>query len=597
MSDKKTKVFAAIIISVSVVLAITSVWNDSLIVDEIPHIGAGYSYLVKHDLRLNPEHPPLAKDLAAIPLLFLKLKQDAFETKPWLSDINGQWEFGRKLIFNSGNNADLITHLAKLPMLLFFILAAVLVFKWGKKLYGHSGGLIALTLFSFSPTVLAHARFVTTDLAALFGILIATYFFINYLESRSPKNFWLAAITFGLALLTKFSTFLLVPYFIVLALIHSGFRDGRSTRLGSISALGRTILLFIVGVLVVVWPVYFFNTYHYPPAHQKADTTYLLRSYGRRSLADTVIWASDKPGIRALSSYGLGLLMVNQRAIGGNTTYFLGEVTTSSWKKYFPIVYFIKEPLAWWGLVIVALLALLKVIHLQGPTLQGSYPQHKQQWFKNHFSELAMLLWLLIYWAVSIKSNLNIGIRHLLPTYPFAILLVSGQISKMLDSSRKRTAVFVSSFLVFFLMTWYVMETAKAYPYYLPYFNQTVGGSSGGYKYVVDSNLDWGQDLKRFSQWVKENKIPKIELDYFGWADPVYYLGNSYERLSSQKYKSAEDFRAHNHTNGWLAVSATFLEGSEGGPPERPSPINYLWLQQIQPVTTIGHSIFVYQIK
>src|SRR3989344_4665987 len=109
------------IITIAVILAITSFWNDSVIVDEVPHIGAGYSYLTKQDMRLNPEHPPLAKDIAALPLLFLGLKQSAFQTRSWTTDINGQWEFGRNLIFNSNNNAEYITHAVKLPMLLFFV--------------------------------------------------------------------------------------------------------------------------------------------------------------------------------------------------------------------------------------------------------------------------------------------------------------------------------------------------------------------------------------------------------------------------------------------------------------------------------------------
>ena len=118
------KILPGLVITASVVLAIASVWGDSLIVDEIPHIGAGYSYLVKQDMRINPEHPPLAKDLAAIPLLFIGLNQTAFNTPFWQGNVNGQWDFGRDLIFQSGNNANLITHLAKLPMLIFFILAA-----------------------------------------------------------------------------------------------------------------------------------------------------------------------------------------------------------------------------------------------------------------------------------------------------------------------------------------------------------------------------------------------------------------------------------------------------------------------------------------
>ena len=610
MSDQKIKIFAVIIISVAIVLAITSIWDDSLIVDEIPHIGAGYSYLVKQDLRLNPEHPPLAKDLAAIPLLFLKLKQTAFETKQWLSDVNGQWEFGKNLIYNSGNDAEKITRLAKFPMLLFFVLAAVLIFQWAKKLYGSIGGLIALLLFSFSPTILTHARFVTTDIPALFGVLLGTYFFIKYLQHSNRKNFWLASIAFGLALLTKFSTFLLVPYFLLLAIFYGLIHTQGSTlrqsyphaRL-SLAVIWKTILIFITGILIIVWPVYLFNTYKYPPAKQKDDTASLLQSYGNRTLANPVIWASDKPGLRALSSYGLGLLMVNQRAIGGNTTYFLGEVSRFGWRYYFPIVYFIKEPLAWWGLVLIALIAnFTKVIHTQGSTLRVDNFVARlslAEWFKKHFAEFAMLLWLAIYWSSSLYSNLNIGVRHLLPTYPFAILLVSGQItaiSRKLKILGLKKQLIAYSLLLSALLSWYVIENLKTWPYYLTYFNQTVRGAAGGYKYVVDSNLDWGQDLKRFSQWVKKNDIPKIELDYFGWAVPSYYLGGAYVWTNSQKYKNAEDFRARNQTNGWLAVSATFLQGSQG-PPDQYKPVNYLWLKNYRPVAIIGHSIFVYQIK
>jgi hypothetical protein len=151
-------------------------------------------------------------------------------------------------------------------------------------------------------------------------------------------------------------------------------------------------------------------------------------------------------------------------------------------------------------------------------------------------------------------------------------------------------------FIFSFLLSWYVVENIKVYPYYLTYFNQVAGGPSGGYKYVTDSNLDWGQDLIRFSDWVKKNNIPKIEFDYFGWADPYYYLKDRYIWLSSSKYKDGSDFRARNQSDGWLAISATFLQGSQG-PYDMPNPTNYLWLNSHQPVTVIGHSIFVYHIQ
>ena len=174
---------AVIIVVIAVILAITSVWNDSPIVDEIPHIGAGYSYIATGDHRLNPEHPPLAKDLAGISLKIAGIKDaPAFESKYWTEDVNGQWNFGRKLIFNSGNDAIRLVRFAKMPQLIFFVLSAIIIFAWTRRMYGYLAALIALFLFSFSPTVLAHSRFVTTDMPALFGILIATFFFIHYLK-------------------------------------------------------------------------------------------------------------------------------------------------------------------------------------------------------------------------------------------------------------------------------------------------------------------------------------------------------------------------------------------------------------------------------
>ncbi|MEK7507008.1 MAG: glycosyltransferase family 39 protein [Patescibacteria group bacterium] len=583
---QKIKIFAAVMIIIASILAITSAWDDSVIVDEVPHIGAGYSYLVKQDMRLNPEHPPLAKDLAAIPLFFLNLKQDAFQTRFWQSDLNGQWEFGRSLMFGSGNDADLIKHAAKLPMLVFFVLAAVLVFVWSRRLYGDLGAIIALILFSFSTTIMAHARFVTTDVPALFGVLLATYFFIKFLHQPSRKNILISGLTLGIALLTKFSTFLLIPYFILLVFAFWLIYKSRPP-----SIVYRLLSVLIIAFIFIIWPVYYFHTYNYPPERQRQDTETLLSSFGNRTAADAVVWLSDKPVIRALGQYGLGLLMVTQRATGGNTTYFLGEVSASGWKNYFPVVYFLKEPLAWWGLVIIALAA----------TMTKLKSLKFKEWLRNHFVEFAMLLWLVIYWGTSIKGNLNIGVRHLLPTYSFAIILVSGQVAKSikyLASSIKRKVLLNTYYLILAtLLGWYVFENLSVYPYYLTYFNQAGGGPSGGYRYVVDSNLDWGQDLLRLGRWVKENNIQKIELDYFGWADPAYYLGDRFIWLTSSKYKDAADFIGRNQSDGWLAVSATFLQGSRGTP-DKPAPINYdNWLKARQPVTVIGNSIFVYQIK
>ncbi|OGN01695.1 MAG: hypothetical protein A3G51_03140 [Candidatus Yanofskybacteria bacterium RIFCSPLOWO2_12_FULL_43_11b] len=587
----RIKFIAITIIVSAAILAVISVWNDSPIVDEIPHIGAGYSYVQKGDFRLNPEHPPLVKDLAGFALSFLSLNQSAFKTQFWTGDINGQWNFGRNLIFNSGNDAILMTRIAKLPMVLFFILSAIIIFYWTRKLYGDKAALIAVFMFSFSPTVMAHSRFVTTDVPALFGILLGTYFFIRFLQNQTKTNFTIAMIAFGIAQLTKFSLFLLNPLFIILAiswgLIHS-INSGRAmhNKIYSVAkTLFFTVAIIVLGYLAVVWPVYGLHVINYPVARQKTDTTYYLNSYGNRSIADKVVWASDKPYIRALSQYSLGLLMVTQRSVGGNTTYFLGEIKQTAWKKYFPVVYFIKEPLAFWGLAVMVLLNLAVIFKPNRYKLT--------HWLKNHFTEFSMLVWLAIYWYASIKANLNIGVRHLMPIYGFVYILLAGQLTSIENGLKNisRKQYVATCWLIAVLLGWYLFENLNVFPHYLTYFNQAAGGPKGGYLYAVDSNVDWGQDAKRLADWVDKNKITKISLDYFGWADAGFYLGSKYVWINAGRYKNAREFLADNPGGGYIAVSKSFFMGSR----EKPE-TSYAWLDSCKPVADIGNSIFVWHI-
>jgi hypothetical protein len=592
--EMKYKIFAMAVIFVAVVLAITSVWDDSIIFDEAPHIGAGYSYLIAHDMRINSEHPPLVKDLSAVPLLML-LDKSAFATKAWTADWNKQWEFGQQIIYHSGADAQLVTRVARIPMLLFFILSGILLFKWADERYGRIGGILALAVFAFSPTVMAHARFVTTDVAALFGVLYATYFYIRFLKNPTWLNGFVAAVMFGIALLTKFSTVLLVPS-LGLTVVLWGFiqaSSGIKNRIsGALKQARIAVLIFAVGFIVVVWPAYYFNTYNYPPELEQYNTAKVTSALGNQYPANLVIWAFDKPVLRAAGQYGLGLFMVMQRVAGGGTTFFLGDVAQSGGKKYFPLVYFMKEPLAWWGLIVIALAGM--VFQIRKSALLMPRPN---QWFRTHFEEVAMSIWLAIYWFMSIRSPLNIGVRHLLPTYPFAILLVSGQLIRIGGHLKtvglRQFRIFTAVITV--LLGWYIFENINTWPYYLTYFNQLFGGPSGGYRYVVDSNLDWGQDLKRFGDWVIANDIKEIELDYFGMADSDYYIPGRRLCLTPGKYRDAADFLARNESNGWIAVSASSFQGTTGMK-DSPEPINYLWLRKYTPVTTIGHSIFVWHI-
>ena len=576
----KTKLIAIVIIASATALAIASFWNDSPVVDEIPHIGAGYSYVVQHSYQFNPEHPPLAKDLAGLALLPLHLNQTAFSQKyaaNWPTDVNGEWNFGRALIFQTGNDAITLIRVAKLPMLLFFIISAWIIFVWTKKIFGDKPALLATFLFSFTPTIIVHSRLVTTDVALLAGVMASLYFFVHYLENQSTKNFWLAVIVFGFGQLTKFSAFLLIPLVVFLAILWAYANQQRLS--GMIRMAWKAILIIVFSFAFVVGPIYQLHLLNYSGQKQKADATVILGSYGNRIFADSVIWASDKPFLRPFAQYGLGVLMIFQRNVGGNQTYFLGNVYQTAVKSYFPVVYALKEPIPFLILFVVAIMGFFTYVR--------SREKNFKYWIRNHFAETALFAWAIFYWATSINANLNIGIRHLIPVYGATAILVAGQLSVLYEHVKAKRAYLA---FVGIMCSWLLAETIMVFPYYLTYFNEFAGGPAGGHRYVVDSNLDWGQDLKRLSDWVDTNNIKKISLDYFGWADPSYYLGNKAVWIRNGKYTSAKEFLRDNPAGGYIAVSATFYQQSIA------TDKNYSWLSEYQPIAIVGNSIFVWHI-
>jgi hypothetical protein len=569
---------AGLLLALMFSLCLFSMKDDSATMDEVAHLPAGYSYLTQKDMRLNPEHPPLLKDLAAFPLLFIEGINFPSDIKAWKEDINGQWDFGDYFLYHSGNPPDQMIFWGRLPMVLVLILLGFYIFKWARELFGGKVALLALFLFSFSPTFLAHGRLVTTDVGATAGIFIATYYFIKSLQKPTKKNIVLGGVAFGIAQLCKFSVILLVPLFVFLGLIWWLVRLGKLKQ-----TLKILILVFIIG-FILIWPIYQYHVWNYPPERQVRDSEVYLSPYPD-FIKKPIIWAAAKPVLRPYAQYLTGLFMVFHRAAFGNTTYFLGEVSNLGWKSYFPIVYSIKEPLAFHILTLIALLYACWLI--KKPLWQNTF-QRIKGWLKSHFPEFAMLSFIGVYWATSLISNLNIGVRHLLPVFPFTILLVSAATISFL----REPALKLKYALLGVLILWQAFSVILVYPHFLAYSNELTGGPDKTYIYTVDSNLDWGQDLKRLKKWVDEKEIDKIYVDYFGGGDVKYYLKEKYLPWWGKREPSELP------EGSYLAVSATFLQGGRGEPvPGFEQPTGYYrWLDKYTPIEKIGYSIFVYYI-
>jgi len=577
--------------------------KESAVMDELAHIPAGYGYVKYLDYRLNPEHPPLVKILSALPLSFMNLNFP-LDSSYWKSDINGQWAVGTQFLYESGNDADQIIRWARFGPMILTLILIFFIYWWSKELLGPWWALLPSALFAFSPTVLAHGHYVTTDIGAALGIFISIYYFIKYHLQPSRKNLIIAGLAFGIAQLLKFSAVILIPYLIVLLIFFYGAKVYRDLKITSeiFKRFKNLLLIFLVGFLLV-YPFYFATTLNYPPEKQRADTDFTLTSFSGgkasegelcspvRCLAELDIWASDKPLLRPYAQYLLGVLMVLQRSSGGNTTYFLGEISAAGWWYYFPITYLMKESLP---VLILILLALIIYFFNARRVLKEKRPTFAD-YLETHPGEFAMLLFVITYGAYSINSTLNIGIRHLLPLIPFIYILTASSLKHWFKSDFFKQQIKLG--IIMLLLIWFVTNVGFNYPYYLSYFNQGLG-TKNGWQYVTDSNYDWGQDLKRLKTFVENppsgENIDKIAVNYFGGGNPKYYLGDKVEYWWSAKGDPIESGIK------WLAVSINEIQNSKGKlhPGQmRNDEDEYQWLTNAyQPYARAGTSIFIYKL-
>jgi Dolichyl-phosphate-mannose-protein mannosyltransferase len=615
----------ALICLASFALMFWAARTDSAIDDELAHIPAGYGYVSQLSYDLNPEHPPLVKALAMLPVLIFEHPNFPTTSTAWTTAVNGEWSMGTQFLYQSGNSANAIIDTARVFPILLTILTIILIYLLARRLMGAWWALLPSFLFAFDPTILAHGHYVTTDVGAAFGTVLSFFFFLRYLERPSTGNLWLAGLAFGIGQITKFSTPLVTVAFIFITLVlwaremivvqrRWSWRGGRW--------LFKLILMIIIGYVFIVYPVYTLFTLRYPMAKQVSDTTEILTSFangptpagqlcsGMRCLADLDIWGAGHAVTRPYAEYLLGLLMSLQRSVGGNTIYFLGHIVNTGGWIYFPVLFLLKEPIPTLIILFVALvLAIWWVIKKR---LTFSLP------------EFSLASFIVIYWGYSMHSPLNIGIRHILPTLPPMYILAAGVWKKwvmrfnIFDLRRSIFSIAAKYILLLALLIWLILEMLFAAPYFLSYFNEFGGGVWGGYHYVTDSNYDWGQDLLRLQNWVATSGViepnDKIAVDYFGGGDPSYYLG------AREVNWSPSDGNPAAQGIHWLAVSVNQLQGAieplgaDEASNTRSASDTYSWLVALHPIATstnwfgstmgnvptpdyrIGTTIFVYKL-
>ncbi len=649
---------AGLILVIFFVVSLVVSSQDSTTMDEKAHIPSGYSYVRYGDMRLNPEHPPLLKDLAGLPLLFL---QPNFPTdaKEWQTGINEQWVMGDKFLHQSGNDAQSITYWARFPILIIAVLLGLAIYLWTSRYIGSLAGLFALTLYASDPNVLGHDHLVTTDIGIAAFVFLTTIVFLRWVKAPTMRNTLLFGLVLGLVQLAKFSAVILFPFYIIIAIIYAFVRsdswtkaaDAPVTTSTSGSSRGRliweyiwkyTIVVIICFILIEI--LYVFNTLNMPAEKVKAisDSVFISDNAAAHIARATIDWMTSVPILKPLSEYMLGVFMVFARVAGGNTYYFLGGVSKTATPMYFPAVFLLKETLPLLLLIVSSIG--YGVFRLASTLRERTAPVGRlvARYFEEHITEVTMFGFILFYSYLSITSNLNIGFRHLFPMIPFIYILVTAvvwDVCRRLRAHSPDHHPLIRTLSVAFVF-WIIAIPILAYPSYISYFNTAAGGHENGYQYVTDSNYDWGQDLIRLRQWVdtynqctssgtdtpgcKElistkytppnstqtdctaastGLIQPAEACISQWAfpttTPITTMRIDYFGGSSQKYYFGDILKPWYDTKtpepGWYAVSAGFFQESTHRPIVAGQG-NYRWLAQYPMLGRAGDSIFIFYV-
>lgn len=523
--EKKTCLLAILLLFLFTVLALTSMLQTSVTSDEPNYVTAGYSYWKTGDFRLNFEHPPLAKVIAGFPLLFLKpeLQFDADweRAKDPYEAYKKQWDISGKFFYYSGNAPEQLLFFARLPFLLLGIILGIYVFQWASALYGEKAGLFALFLYAFSSLMLAYTTLAITDFALSVFFFIAVYYFWKWRKEKTVLSLSLCGIFFGFANATKLTGLYLVPVFILLLFLEFFVGEKKEKNVWGkevFSSLSSFFFLFLLGFFVVSLTYFFINI----PLYKDA-------------LAVTSVH----------SQYG-------------HTSYLLGEYGTEGWWWYFIVAFLVKTPIPFLVLLLASLFFFRKTRH------------------KEISYELMLIIPAVFYFAMFMLNNINIGIRHILPIYPF-LFVFSSKIVNLQFEGRKQQ---IARGIFFLLCFWYIAAAIFIYPHYLSYFNEIIGGPNNGQKVLLDSNIDWGQDVGALMKWLDENNL-KNQSIYFSvfTIQPIDYLEIQNKTIKCTPHP------------GLFAVSVNRLY--DVGQVKQGC---LDWLKAREPDEKIGYSIFIYNI-
>lgn len=523
--------------------------------DEPTHLASGMEWLDRGTYTFDVMNPPLARVAVALGPFLAGLR---------LPDQNTPGDWGNEILYARGRYTRHLA-LARLGVLPFFLLAVFGVYAWTRRLAGSGAAVVSVLIFTTLPPILAHAGLATTDMpftALLVGALFALTLWFE--RPTLLRSLALGAAA-GLALLTKFSAvlFLLACGLAILGGRWLVYKYRAPTADVERRPRLAAAAVATLAACLLIWAGYRFAFSLQPlsPASSRPHLT-IDRYLGSSGILHRIAYFADERVPVPAPGFFKGLRAAADLDVRGTNAYLLGKVRPGGWWYFFLVALAFKSPIPFLILgglgVVVSILGVRK-----HPDWRPLAPP---------VAAAAILL-------VTMPARINLGLRHILPMYALlAIAAVLGA-TALWNAPRRRA---LGRAVVAILVTWQVVSSARIHPDYLAYFNELAGRHPE--RILVDSDLDWGQDVLRLSDALRARRVDELSIACFCSADLSQHL---------PRYTPLVPYKP---TTGWVAISLFDLE--EGGwYQSKPVPPDaYSWLEAYQPVALVGRSIRLYYI-
>jgi len=548
-----------LLLLVHAAIAITSSLNKSATCDETAHLAGGYSYWKENDYRLQPENGNFPQRWATIPFVHVPWRMSKESTILW--EHSAVYFLGQRFLYKSGLNSRVTLFKSRFMIVLLSTVLGLIVFLWSKSLFGISGGIISLCIYCLCPNIIAHSRLVTSDMAStlFFTLSLWTWWFL--LQRISVWTIFFSGLSLSLLFLSKMSAAVILFPLTIVTLTKIFFPLPQEIKIkksvyvtGTIQkVVALSISILIIGVLCwsLVWTAY---GNRYDLVNPQNKTLQSLRGGWEEVSENPGFAGSVMLKFRRLKllpeAYIYGFLYVLKHS-QSRVSFLNGNYSLTGSRWFFPYAFLIKMPIPILFIIIACFFLTNRKIFrdLKAKPLPAVVLKV--------FPTLILTSFIAVYAGLAIMSSLNIGFRHLLPILP-PIYILSGSLPAYIKNKSSKK-ILIPSLLILLSI-----DSFTIYPHYLAYFNAFIGGPANGYKHLVDSSLDWGQDLPGLKKWIDNHRNSSQDstsyyLSYFGSDVPEMYGLNVHFLPGFHDKREQND--AIKIKPGIYCISASILQG------------------------------------